>query len=178
MATLQCNSFLLNKTSHPIRKQCFNPLFSSAGGFISTIATSICTTSTGLNTKISKLGCTVSADNSVVSDITGNSWLWNVVGANILVDPILVGNLDFGIPWLYDASKKFVKNFQGLFMNKGQPKDTIQSKVFGFCFDARSSPTALLTLEKTLPEDISPGMICDLHYEEISPGRWGDIGEF
>jgi hypothetical protein len=29
-----------------------------------------------------------------------------------LVDPILVGNLDFGIPWLYDASKKFIKNFQ------------------------------------------------------------------
>lgn len=30
----------------------------------------------------------------------------------ILVDPILVGNLDFGIPWLYDASKKFLKSFQ------------------------------------------------------------------
>ncbi|CAJ2648377.1 unnamed protein product [Trifolium pratense] len=122
MATLQCNSLLLNKTSNPIRRRhCFNPSFSSAPGFISTIATS---TSTGLNTKISKLSCTVSADNSVVSDISvtddsfkltyleGNSWLWNVAGANILVDPILVGNLDFGIPWLYDASKKFVKNFQ------------------------------------------------------------------
>lgn len=33
-------------------------------------------------------------------------------GANILVDPILVGSLDFGIPWLYDASKKYLKNFQ------------------------------------------------------------------
>lgn len=32
----------------------------------------------------------------------------------ILVDPILVGNLDFGIPWLYDAAKKFLKNFQVL----------------------------------------------------------------
>ena len=42
----------------------------------------------------------------------GNSWLWNVGGVNILVDPILVGNLDFGIPWLYDAAKKFLKNFQ------------------------------------------------------------------
>lgn len=31
---------------------------------------------------------------------------------NILVDPILVGNLDFGIPWLYDAAKKFLKNIQ------------------------------------------------------------------
>lgn len=33
-------------------------------------------------------------------------------GANILVDPILVGNLDFGIPWLYDAAKKVLKKFQ------------------------------------------------------------------
>lgn len=30
----------------------------------------------------------------------------------ILVDPVLVGNLDFGIAWLYDASKKFLKSFQ------------------------------------------------------------------
>jgi len=32
--------------------------------------------------------------------------LWDVAGLKILVDPILVGNLDFGIPWLYDAAKK------------------------------------------------------------------------
>lgn len=30
----------------------------------------------------------------------------------ILVDPILVGNLDFGIPWLYDAAKRFLKGFK------------------------------------------------------------------
>ncbi|KAL2905021.1 Protein transport protein BOS1, partial [Bienertia sinuspersici] len=42
----------------------------------------------------------------------GNSWLWEVGGVKLLVDPILEGNLDFGIPWLYDAAKKFVKNFQ------------------------------------------------------------------
>ena len=30
----------------------------------------------------------------------------------ILVDPILVGNLNFGIPLLYEASKKYTKNFQ------------------------------------------------------------------
>lgn len=30
----------------------------------------------------------------------------------MLVDPILVGNLDFGIPWLYDAAKKILKNFR------------------------------------------------------------------
>ncbi|WCJ24581.1 Metallo-hydrolase/oxidoreductase superfamily protein [Euphorbia peplus] len=44
--------------------------------------------------------------------LEGNSWLWEVNGVNILVDPILVGNLDFGIPWLYDAAKKFIRNFQ------------------------------------------------------------------
>ncbi|KAG8382934.1 hypothetical protein BUALT_Bualt05G0131500 [Buddleja alternifolia] len=44
--------------------------------------------------------------------LEGNSWLWEVGGVKILVDPILVGNLDFGIPWLYDAAKKFLKNFK------------------------------------------------------------------
>lgn len=44
--------------------------------------------------------------------LEGNSWLWEVGGVKILVDPILVGNLDFGIPLLYDASKKYLKNFQ------------------------------------------------------------------
>ncbi|PWA57271.1 metallo-hydrolase/oxidoreductase superfamily protein [Artemisia annua] len=44
--------------------------------------------------------------------LEGNSWLWEVGGVKLLVDPILVGNLDFGIPLLYDASKKYLKNFQ------------------------------------------------------------------
>ncbi|KAF3785321.1 hypothetical protein EJ110_NYTH28295 [Nymphaea thermarum] len=44
--------------------------------------------------------------------LEGNSWLLVVDGLNILVDPILVGNLDFGVPWLYDGAKKVVKNFQ------------------------------------------------------------------
>ncbi|KAE8808664.1 Zn-dependent hydrolases of the beta-lactamase fold [Hordeum vulgare] len=36
-----------------------------------------------------------------------NGWLWELPGGfRILVDPILVGNLDFGIPWLFDAAKK------------------------------------------------------------------------
>lgn len=43
--------------------------------------------------------------------LEGNSWLWEVGGVKILVDPVLVGNLDFGIPWLYDAAKKILKNF-------------------------------------------------------------------
>uniref|UniRef100_A0A1J3HGQ7 Metallo-beta-lactamase domain-containing protein n=1 Tax=Noccaea caerulescens TaxID=107243 RepID=A0A1J3HGQ7_NOCCA len=44
--------------------------------------------------------------------LEGNSWLWETGGLNILVDPILVGNLDFGIPWLYDAAKRFLKGFK------------------------------------------------------------------
>ncbi|XP_022945891.1 uncharacterized protein LOC111449998 [Cucurbita moschata] len=61
-----------------------------------------------------------SADGATVSttdafDLTyleGNSWLWEVGGLSILVDPVLVGTLDFGISWLYEASKKILKNFQ------------------------------------------------------------------
>ncbi|KAK9106909.1 hypothetical protein Syun_022920 [Stephania yunnanensis] len=52
------------------------------------------------------------ADVFKLTYLEGNSWLWDVVGVKILVDPILVGNLDFGIPLLYDAAKKFLKNFQ------------------------------------------------------------------
>ncbi|KAF5201629.1 Metallo-hydrolase/oxidoreductase superfamily protein [Thalictrum thalictroides] len=51
-------------------------------------------------------------DSFKLTYLEGNSWIWDVNGLKILADPILVGNLDFGIPWLYDAAKKFVKNFQ------------------------------------------------------------------
>ncbi|XP_010532138.1 PREDICTED: uncharacterized protein LOC104808209 [Tarenaya hassleriana] len=44
--------------------------------------------------------------------LEGNSWIWEVGELRILVDPILVGTLDFGIPWLYDAAKKFLKTFK------------------------------------------------------------------
>ncbi|CAN6446109.1 unnamed protein product [Victoria cruziana] len=44
--------------------------------------------------------------------LEGNSWLLVVDGLNVLVDPILVGNLDFGAPWLFDGAKKVVKDFQ------------------------------------------------------------------
>lgn len=41
-----------------------------------------------------------------------NSWVWEVQQqgqgqpVRILVDPIVVGNLDFGAPWLFDGAKK------------------------------------------------------------------------
>ncbi|XP_072961733.1 uncharacterized protein [Typha angustifolia] len=41
-----------------------------------------------------------------------NSWLWDFNGLQILVDPILVGNLDFGLPWLFDGAKKVLRNFK------------------------------------------------------------------
>lgn len=44
--------------------------------------------------------------------LEANSWLWEVSGVKFLVDPILVGNLDFGIPLLFDGAKKFLKNFK------------------------------------------------------------------
>eukprot|EP00249_Psilotum_nudum_P014379 c24793_g1_i1 orf=488-1516(-) len=43
--------------------------------------------------------------------LEGNSWLWELTGLQVLVDPVLVGNLDFGIPWLYDAAKRQLKKF-------------------------------------------------------------------
>ena len=54
-----------------------------------------------------------------------NTWIWNILGFQILVDPVLVGNLDFGVPWLYDASKRKLKNFKVLLsifiIHLGQP---------------------------------------------------------
>ncbi|XP_071709537.1 uncharacterized protein [Rutidosis leptorrhynchoides] len=41
-----------------------------------------------------------------------NTWLWEVAGVTILVDPVLVGNLDFGVPFLFKAAKKYLKNFK------------------------------------------------------------------
>lgn len=52
------------------------------------------------------------ADAFKLTYLEGNSWLWQTCGLNILVDPILVGNLDFGIPWLYEAAKRFLKGFK------------------------------------------------------------------
>ncbi|KAJ6318281.1 hypothetical protein OIU76_013755, partial [Salix suchowensis] len=68
----------------------------------STVGSSSAATATATDTDVFRL-----------TYLEGNSWLWEVCGANILVDPILVGNLDFGIPWLYDAAKKFLKEFPG-----------------------------------------------------------------
>ncbi|KAI4379162.1 hypothetical protein MLD38_005494 [Melastoma candidum] len=46
-----------------------------------------------------------------LTQLEGNSWLWDIGGFVFLVDLILVGDLDFVIPWLYDGSKKFTKYF-------------------------------------------------------------------
>ncbi|XP_019456560.1 PREDICTED: uncharacterized protein LOC109357221 isoform X2 [Lupinus angustifolius] len=119
MTTLQCNSLLFNRPCH-LKRPLLNPNFLSSTRFISA-------SSPLKNIQTFRWGKTVSAivseENAVGSSFSatdvfkltyleGNSWLWNVGGANILVDPILVGNLDFGIPWLYDAAKKVLKKFQ------------------------------------------------------------------
>lgn len=101
--------------------------FLSSPSFLSCFATKKRTTSLPLFTpKIAHvpkstprlLYATSTSISPLVSDaikltyLEGNGWLWDVNGINMLVDPILVGNLDFGIPWLYDASKKVLKNFR------------------------------------------------------------------
>ncbi|KAH9707520.1 metallo-hydrolase/oxidoreductase superfamily protein [Citrus sinensis] len=71
----------------------------------------------------------VSEENAVATDVfkltylEGNSWLWDLDGVKVLVDPILVGNLDFGIPWLFDAGKKFLKSFQVTYVEPGQSSE-------------------------------------------------------
>ncbi|XP_052726062.1 uncharacterized protein LOC108335907 isoform X3 [Vigna angularis] len=124
MATLQCNcnSLALNKPCYPTRRRLLLQPFSSSTPLVS--RTSICTSYKASTSRWgSVVSAVVSEENAVGSTFSpadvfkltyleGNSWLWNVGGTNILVDPILVGNLDFGIPWLYDAAKKVLKQFQ------------------------------------------------------------------
>ena len=40
--------------------------------------------------------------------LEGNTWLLDICDLKILIDPILTGSLDFGIPWLYRGEKKFI----------------------------------------------------------------------
>lgn len=46
-----------------------------------------------------------------VTYLENNSFIWEVAGVTFLVDPVLVGKLDFGIPVLYNAGKKYLKEF-------------------------------------------------------------------
>lgn len=121
---VQCN-FLHCYTYKPCIA---NPMFPfSSALFISTRKTPLYVDANTLKLPTNRLGRVISAvvseekavgSSSSGSDmfkltyLEGNSWLWEVGGLRILVDPILVGNLDFGIPWLYDAAKKFLKTFQ------------------------------------------------------------------
>ncbi|XP_052184617.1 uncharacterized protein LOC127796499 [Diospyros lotus] len=107
-------------TFRPCKSKPMSPI--SSTHFTSTLKNPFCFNSNTLSFSKDRLSGVVSA---VVSEekgvgssvfkltyLEGNSWLWDVDGLKILVDPILVGNLDFGIPWLYDAAKKILKNFQ------------------------------------------------------------------
>ena len=40
--------------------------------------------------------------------LEGNSWVLGIGSLNILVDPVLEGNLDFSIPLLYSGKKKVI----------------------------------------------------------------------
>ncbi|GMY18309.1 hypothetical protein FCV25MIE_13548 [Fagus crenata] len=123
MAVVQCNSL-----PRLYCKPCRSRTLISHTRLISTVTSPVvCTRSNALKLSTPRLNKGVSAvvseENAVGSSssgtdvfkltyLEGNSWLWDVDGIKILVDPILVGNLDFGIPWLYDAAKRFLKNFK------------------------------------------------------------------
>ncbi|KVH97619.1 hypothetical protein Ccrd_000311 [Cynara cardunculus var. scolymus] len=122
MMALQCNPLL--QLSHKFNKTTsryhFSPLISNTH-FLSIRKDPLFITPKLSNTRV--VSALISEEKVAESSFSGtdafkltylegNSWLWEVGGVKILVDPILVGNLDFGIPWLYDASKKYLKNFQ------------------------------------------------------------------
>ncbi|XP_054824945.1 uncharacterized protein LOC129322651 [Prosopis cineraria] len=123
-STIHCNSLRLSRPFHTSRP---STTFSPSTSLASSLRNSVCTNSKPLNKSTSRwdriVSAVVSEENAIGSSFSatdvfkltyleGNSWVWNVGGVNILVDPILVGNLDFGIPWLYDAAKKVLKKFQ------------------------------------------------------------------
>ncbi|XP_060188937.1 uncharacterized protein LOC132617885 isoform X2 [Lycium barbarum] len=99
--------------------------------------------------------------------LEGNSWLWEVGGLKILVDPILVGNLDFGIPWLYDAAKKFLKNFQVIYLEPGQDSEIEVSN--GFPVKVKATAGPVLGPPWQRPENgylvTSPNGALTLYYE-------------
>ncbi|PKA57534.1 hypothetical protein AXF42_Ash020078 [Apostasia shenzhenica] len=64
------------------------------------------------SSSVSSVNPGATEDSIMLTYLEGNSWLWNFEGVKALVDPILVGNLDFGVPWLYDASKKVLTSFR------------------------------------------------------------------
>lgn len=122
---VQCNSVPqlphgLNKTT---ARQQFSPLISNTRLLSTRKYPAFITSNTPKLSNIRVVSALISEETVAESSVSvtdefkltyleGNSWLWEVGGVKILVDPILVGNLDFGIPFLYDASKKYLKNFQ------------------------------------------------------------------
>uniref|UniRef100_A0A7N0T5Q9 Metallo-beta-lactamase domain-containing protein n=1 Tax=Kalanchoe fedtschenkoi TaxID=63787 RepID=A0A7N0T5Q9_KALFE len=66
-----------------------------------------------VTSKENSFGSSAVADTDIfkLTYLEVNGWLWEVNGLKLLVDPILVGNLDFGMPWLSDGAKKTLKNF-------------------------------------------------------------------
>ena len=51
-------------------------------------------------------GANANAANAILTYLEINGWLLSTGGATILIDPILEGALDFGIPYMYSASKR------------------------------------------------------------------------
>ncbi|GAB2221528.1 hypothetical protein Drorol1_Dr00012712 [Drosera rotundifolia] len=123
MATLHCNFIHASQSSFV--KLSLPRISPSFGSNCASSASNRSNKSRQLSTRRLErfFSAVVTGENAVISSasttadikltyLEGNSWLWDVDGLKVLVDPILVGNLDFGIPWLYDASKRFLRNFQ------------------------------------------------------------------
>ncbi|XP_071707286.1 uncharacterized protein [Rutidosis leptorrhynchoides] len=126
MMALQCNLYsqFSNKLNKASSTQQFSPLFISNNRSLSTRENLSFFISKIPKLSNNRVVCALNFEEKVggssysgtdafkLTYLEGNSWLWEVGGVKILVDPVLVGNLDFGIPFLYDASKKYLKEFK------------------------------------------------------------------
>ncbi|XP_010926485.3 LOW QUALITY PROTEIN: uncharacterized protein [Elaeis guineensis] len=106
---------------YPLQSRC-SPLPSTSNPFPTlSLRPSVSSSTKRQPTTTRRLSPSPRATSAVVSETTSpirltylevNSWLWVVGGVSILVDPLLVGNLDFGLPWLFDGAKKVLNKFQ------------------------------------------------------------------
>ena len=105
--------------------------------------------------------------------LDSNSWLIEIGGKNILLDPWLVGNLSFGnLPWLFLGSKTIQRpippNIDLILLSQGLPD--------------HAHPPTLAVLDRSIPVIASPSaakVVKNLGYEQITalvPGESHDFG--
>jgi L-ascorbate metabolism protein UlaG (beta-lactamase superfamily) len=104
--------------------------------------------------------------------LDSNSWLIELGGKNILLDPWLVGNLSFGnLPWLFLGSKTVDRpipsNIDLILLSQGLPD--------------HAHPPTLEILDRSIPVIASPNaakVVKDLGYQQITALAPGESHQF